>query len=484
MKTQNYLLTLLLLISLSSYGQKPYQKTGELEKVVQYVVETQDSIFVFKSQTPFTALVIKSETEETFFVQIEKEWISIPKDEDVDEPTYFISLPNLVDAITLSVPSNSVFDFFTIHSGEAPETTPINARVSDTFECLEPFEYITQSDWREGLQPPNYTRSFHTVNHNIVHHAAGSNSNSNYTQVVRDIYLYHTQVNGWSDLGYNYLIAQNGAIYAGRDPDGGSQDNVRGAHFCGSNSGTLGVSLLGNYETAIPTELTWNSLQSLLTFELMTQELDPFDSYSHPLGNIGTIAGHRDGCSTLCPGENAYSQLVELKNQVNDLIASCHSGSSLAFSVDRDFTKVNEHISFTSSGFYDDFKWVFEGGFPSESTNPSPSVTYSIPGIYDVTLIGMKGASADTLIKKDFIQVSTFPTQPLLFPNPVGANSELKIDSQDAIQKVELYEMSGKLTGSWNEQLEINIPEVKAGVYFLKIYAGSRIYNRKLIIEN
>ena len=66
----------------------------------------------------------------------------------------------------------------------------------------------------------------------MVHHSAGSNTNSNYTQVVRDIYLYHTQVNGcWSDIGYNYLVAQDGSIYNGRDPGALEQDDVLGRSF-------------------------------------------------------------------------------------------------------------------------------------------------------------------------------------------------------------------------------------------------------------
>ncbi|RUA33871.1 MAG: hypothetical protein DSY77_08030, partial [Bacteroidetes bacterium] len=123
---------------------------------------------------------------------------------------------------------------------------------------------IQQSEWRDGLPEPNYNRSFTTTENLIVHHSAGSNNITDFTQAVRDIYIFHTQENGWSDIGYNYLIAPDGVIYAGRDPDTGSQDEVMGAHFCGSNSNTMGVCLLGNYETIEPEFSMLESLEGLL----------------------------------------------------------------------------------------------------------------------------------------------------------------------------------------------------------------------------
>jgi hypothetical protein len=63
---------------------------------------------------------------------------------------------------------------------------------------------IQQSEWRDGLPEPNYNRSFTTTKNMIVHHSAGSNNISDFTQAVRDIYIFHTQENGWSDIGYNY----------------------------------------------------------------------------------------------------------------------------------------------------------------------------------------------------------------------------------------------------------------------------------------
>ncbi|WKK75621.2 N-acetylmuramoyl-L-alanine amidase [Marivirga salinae] len=184
---------------------------------------------------------------------------------------------------------------------------------------------IQQSEWRAGLPEPSYNRVFTTTENMIVHHSAGSNNISDFTQAVRDIYIYHTEENGWSDIGYNYLVAPDGVVYAGRDPADGKQDEVMGAHFCGSNSNTMGVCLMGNYETVEPTSIMIESLEKVLSWKAFTDELNVLESNTHPLNsNLGVIAGHRDGCSTACPGENVYKRLQDIRVKVDEQLSVCN----------------------------------------------------------------------------------------------------------------------------------------------------------------
>jgi uncharacterized protein with LGFP repeats len=69
-----------------------------------------------------------------------------------------------------------------------------------------------------------------TVRVGFVHHTASSND---YTAdqaaaVMRGIYAYHVKSNGWSDIGYNYLVDRFGRAYEGRA--GGLDRFVVGAH--------------------------------------------------------------------------------------------------------------------------------------------------------------------------------------------------------------------------------------------------------------
>lgn len=190
-------------------------------------------------------------------------------------------------------------------------------------ECQKP-ALIEQATWREGLPEPQYNRSFTVTENIIVHHSATSNQVTDYTNVVRNIYVYHTQANGWSDIGYNYLIAPNGIIYKGRDPALGEQDLVIGAHFCGSNSTTMGVCLLGTFTHVPPTDQTLEVLTNLLAWKAEKDGLNPLGVDPHPLNaTLPIIAGHRDGCSTECPGEEAYELLPAVRVETENTIEQC-----------------------------------------------------------------------------------------------------------------------------------------------------------------
>ncbi|MFO7617957.1 MAG: N-acetylmuramoyl-L-alanine amidase [Bacteroidales bacterium] len=184
---------------------------------------------------------------------------------------------------------------------------------------------VDQQVWRAGLPDPNYERIFNRVRNVIIHHTATSNQVTDYTAAIRSIYLYHTQVRGWSDIGYNYLVAPNGVVYKGRDPGPYPQDEVLGAHFCASNTGTLGISLLGDYQATPPPGMAMMATEMLIAWKLEKDHLDPLGAYPHPLNPfLDVIAGHRNGCSTLCPGDQLYALLPGLRSRVHQLMI--HTG--------------------------------------------------------------------------------------------------------------------------------------------------------------
>jgi hypothetical protein len=469
---------LLLCIGHLAPGQDPVRKSGQ---VSSYQLVSSDSLVTLNSPNTITAIAIKSEDEGVFkLVQGERKQI-IPKDPDVEDPTYFLSLEYPNTEIKLIVPAGTEFEVFLIASGEPPAFDTSRFRNSGINECNDPPPAVPQSTWREGLPEPNYTRSFHEVFHNVIHHSAGSNTNTNYTQVVRDIYLYHTEVNGWSDIGYNYLIAQDGTLYTGRDPGSGSQDNVRGAHFCGANSGTLGICLLGNYETATPTMSSRETLESLVTFQLLDQGHDPYNTYNHPLGNLGTIIGHRDGCATLCPGENVYNQLMAFKSSVETGMQDCMDPEMLTIETDTTLVKVAESVVYQALGDYDEFEWILPGALPRTWRGESVSATYAVPGTYDVTLIAKRGLMSDTLALAQFMKVSLMKTAPVVFPNPVVGQNKINIDFVDEIVTTALFDFHGRLVGQWDSE-SIFLNELQPGIYFLSIQTNTRIFKEKLVI--
>lgn len=198
--------------------------------------------------------------------------------------------------------------------------------------CQQP-ERFGPENWRDGLSDPSPGRTEVIVKHCIIHHAASSNAQTDYTSVVRSIYLLHTQSNGWDDIGYNYLIAPNGQIYLGRDPLGAAdEDNIQGAHFCAKNSGTMGICLIGDYTQISPSDSMMLSLNNLLSWKLNKEELSAYDEFPHPNSNspmLGSIAMHREGCSTVCPGDSVALRIPETRIAVQSLIDDCTSAGQI-----------------------------------------------------------------------------------------------------------------------------------------------------------
>lgn len=436
-------------------------------------------------QSPVTALAIQTEKDlgKSILLMINDQEVVVPFDPDAPLFTYFLSLdqPLINPSIQWSASEGSLF---LINSGNAPASETPSHRY-DQQDCPLDFTSISQSEWRSGLPAPNYSRIFTEVSHVVIHHSAGSNTNTNYTQVVRDIYLYHTQVNGWSDIGYNYLISQDGTIYTGRDPAGGEQDNVLGAHFCGANSTTMGICLLGNYEEVQPNGNAINSLERIIAFKLNKENLNPYLSYPHEFGMLGSIIGHRDGCSTLCPGENVYSLLGQIRTDTEQVLKDCSLEPipeyHLGFTSNALDIYVGQEVQFENQSFgYDAYQWVYEGGSPRFSTYHLGSlIRYDLPGLFDVTLIGLRGETSDTLTKNNLIEVLG---PPIIYPNPLTNQNSLKIASADDVQSIYLITGKGQLTVLRQEADRIILPAIEPGVYLLRIQTSDRIVMRKLLV--
>ncbi|HHH54844.1 MAG TPA: PKD domain-containing protein, partial [Bacteroidetes bacterium] len=57
-----------------------------------------------------------------------------------------------------------------------------------------------------------------------------------------------------------------------------------------------------------------------------------------------------------------------------------------------------------------DISWEFEGGTPDTSTVQNPVVTYTNPGVYNVTMYATNDLGSDTLVMEDYIEVLAQPS--------------------------------------------------------------------------
>ncbi len=202
------------------------------------------------------------------------------------------------------------------HSQPGPWRPHAPVEERNACPCPQP-SYLDREGWCPGGSCPTDPTPVPTVvTHLIVHHSAGPNSSSDWAAVVRSIWDFHVNVNGWDDIGYNWLIDPNGVLYEGRG------DGLLGAHFCGTNGGTMGVCMLGNFTDVVPQQAALTTLEQLLAWKSCDASLDPLGTAFHASSglNLHRISGHRDGCTTECPGNAFYPLLPQLRQDVQNRI--------------------------------------------------------------------------------------------------------------------------------------------------------------------
>ncbi|MFV0526361.1 MAG: DUF4214 domain-containing protein [Acidimicrobiales bacterium] len=167
---------------------------------------------------------------------------------------------------------------------------------------------------------PSYSS---TVQAAVVHHTVTTNNYApeQVDDLLRSVWYGHVRINGWCDVGYNFLVDKYGRIWEGRT--GGVDRPVIGGHARGFNTSTVGIALLGQHQpgasptAARPTEAQSQAVAALAAWKLGLSGVDPTGTtWLHnaasggPLKLAGdewhlvpTIMGHRDVGLTSCPGD-------------------------------------------------------------------------------------------------------------------------------------------------------------------------------------
>lgn len=131
----------------------------------------------------------------------------------------------------------------------------------------------------------------------VIHHTGGADIDASAEQIDG----WHKN-NGWSGIGYHFVIRKDGTIERGRP------EWAVGAHAYGENWHTIGIHLSGDFSVAEPTEAQIESTAMLLANLCVDYGL-PIDE-DH-------IVGHRDLMPTDCPGDNLYNEISTIIGKAN-----------------------------------------------------------------------------------------------------------------------------------------------------------------------
>ncbi len=193
---------------------------------------------------------------------------------------------------------------------------------------------LARRGWAQGAAHPRVAPEYGDVRMAFVHHTENPNGYSagEVPAMLRAIYAFHRYVNGWNDIGYNFVIDLYGRIFEARA--GGIDEPVVGAHAGGYNLVSTGVAVLGSFMSAPISPAARSALQRLLAWKLslhgvpsrgrVTVKVNPAGAvYSRFPANahvpLPRIAGHRDGDSTDCPGDVLYGELGGIRAAVSRL---------------------------------------------------------------------------------------------------------------------------------------------------------------------
>lgn len=108
---------------------------------------------------------------------------------------------------------------------------------------------------------------------------------------VSDIRQWHKR-QGWSDIGYHYVVYRDGSVHEGRDVD------IIGAHCTGHNANSIGVVYVGGVapDGKTPKDTrTDRQKEGLLSLLINLRKLYP----------QAEIHGHRDFANKACPSFDA-----------------------------------------------------------------------------------------------------------------------------------------------------------------------------------
>jgi len=194
---------------------------------------------------------------------------------------------------------------------------------SDSYDMPE---IVDRAGWwgdlPESELAPNYSPTPIDISHALVHHTVTANEPVNPAQVVRQIWDWHVNDNGWLDIGYNFLIDHEGTIYQGRYNPNLEQTDVRGAHAGSANSQSVGIALLGQFEPGAqpapgqPQVLALDALVKTIGWRFTQKGIDSQSSGFISGNFLPVISGHRDVSATACPGENLYQLLPDIRSEV------------------------------------------------------------------------------------------------------------------------------------------------------------------------
>ncbi|SNS01382.1 Uncharacterized conserved protein, contains LGFP repeats [Geodermatophilus pulveris] len=216
-----------------------------------------------------------------------------------------------------------------VDPGESPADGSLGSPdIQDTADAAATMPPVfSRAQWGADERLMTWTPQYaSTIKAATVHHTAGSNGYAadQVPAIMRSMYTYHAKSLGWGDIGYNVVVDRFGRLWEGRS--GGLASTVVGAHAGGFNTGTFGVSMMGNYDVVGTPQAMVDSVAAVIAWKFSLYGVNPRGTTTLTSGGtdkfragtavtLPTVHGHRDTKSTACPGRYGYARLGEIRDE-------------------------------------------------------------------------------------------------------------------------------------------------------------------------
>ncbi|KAK3609002.1 hypothetical protein CHS0354_003901 [Potamilus streckersoni] len=140
----------------------------------------------------------------------------------------------------------------------------------------------------------NVSYMYEPVSIVFIHHTAMDRcySSNKCIKEIKNVQDLHMDINGWDDIGYSFLVGEDGRAYEAR-----GWDRV-GAHTLGWNDISISISVMGNFNDVFPRDSALRAINSVIECGLRTGKIMP--DYR--------LYGHRDARPIFdSPGHMLYS---------------------------------------------------------------------------------------------------------------------------------------------------------------------------------
>ncbi|MGW2764283.1 FG-GAP-like repeat-containing protein [Streptomyces sp. NPDC001275] len=179
-------------------------------------------------------------------------------------------------------------------TGSAPGGAPRTVPAARPSTVVRP-PVITQAEWGAWTGHGSTPRYGTRIEAAVVHDT-GADSDNELSCAQSGARLRTLQqgqlARGYEDIGYNFVVDRCGQVFEGRG--GGTDLPVVGAHERGSNTGTVGISFIGDFTTAKPSPAARDAIARIVAWKFGMYGIDPAGKVA-----LGTGSGARaDGGGT------------------------------------------------------------------------------------------------------------------------------------------------------------------------------------------